>query len=98
MKIAIAHFTQQIPICGAFAPKSLNLAAKGDAQFVTAMELDFVNRGLWLETNGQRTPGPMRGRLFVPMERVVIAVPAPPEVTPEPKKGAKKTEGGVIIQ
>lgn len=89
MKLSICHFTQPIPLCGAFAPKSLNLASSSDRAFVTAMELDHASRGVWLETNGQRTPANMRGRLFVPMERVVIAVPAPEPV--EKLKGKRET-------
>lgn len=88
MKLSICHFTQPIVICGAHAPKTLNMKATNDRAYVVGMELDFDKRGVWLDTNGQRTPVDMRGRLFIPMERVVLAVPATEPVVEKKTKAA----------
>lgn len=95
MKLHIVHFTRQIPICGAFSPKSLCMSAAGDKHFVTQMEMDWEKRCVWLTVGGNRAPSELRGRrLPVSLEHVVLSVPADeavtaPAVVPEKKSGAR---------
>lgn len=94
MKLRIAHFTRAIPICGAFSPKSLNMKAAGDTAFVTAMDLDWEKRCVWITIGGRRAPADLAGsRIPIALEHVVLPVPADevatPVAVPEKKSGAR---------
>lgn len=97
MKLQIVHFTRQVPVCGSFSPKSLNMKSSGDRAYITGMELDWEKRCVWLEAGGNRTPPELRGkRLPIPMEHVILSVPADAEPVapvvapvPEKKSGAR---------
>lgn len=91
MKIRICHFREPIPVCGAWAPRSINLKANTDKGYVTSMRADFTNRLIWLMVTGHRAPGEMRGELAVPMELARLIVPEVEEVVPVVvQKGSKK--------
>lgn len=94
MRLKIVHFTRALPICGAFSPKSLNMNASGDKAFVTAMDLDWEKRCVWLTIGGRRAPVDLAGsRIPVALEHVVLPVPADevaaPAAVPEKKSGAR---------
>ncbi len=89
MKLASVQFTSPVFICGSFSPKGLNMSASGDRAFVVSMEVDFEKRVLWLEATGNRLDPKLRGRLFVPLEKVSVAKPFVEAVEkPAPKKAA----------
>lgn len=94
MKVRICHFREPIPVCGAWSPRSINLKAKGDLGYVSAMHADYDRRVIVIKIDGHRAPHDMKGEAFIPFELCRLIVPdlEPVVVATTTKKGEKTVQ------